>query len=327
MGTAYYMSPEQMMGKKSIDHRADLWAIGVLVCECLSGVRPFDGETWAELVLNICSRPLPLPSAQGVNLPGFDAWFARATAREPEQRFASAQELVNALAPVLSSRVSGTLALSPERESAHDAEPKTVAAPPATGALYSALPAERTLLETPAPTTGGAVEIPLRLSPARRPARTAVVVGAATLLLGSVAAWLALGARSSDAGTVAREPPSASQAVAASPAPPVTLEPLPTPASEPPTPPTPSPPVVKPRAEKPALASAPPLTLPPASPPQASPKPAASPPAQPAAAASAAPRLRCYVDPFTGQIRAGAPASSPSFACKQNPFTGGYQRL
>ncbi|MBI4701237.1 MAG: serine/threonine protein kinase, partial [Deltaproteobacteria bacterium] len=48
MGTPEYMSPEQLLSAKAVDHRADLWALGVVVYEALTGWRPFHGETQAQ---------------------------------------------------------------------------------------------------------------------------------------------------------------------------------------------------------------------------------------------------------------------------------------
>jgi serine/threonine-protein kinase len=92
MGTLHYMSPEQTEGVKSVDFRTDIWAMGVIAFECLVGRRPFEGEAVGALVLEICSRPLPVPSRMGAVPAGFDAWFARACARLPADRFPSARE-------------------------------------------------------------------------------------------------------------------------------------------------------------------------------------------------------------------------------------------
>jgi len=97
LGTPYYMSPEQAQGTRAVDYRADLWAMGVVAYECLLGSRPFDSTALGDLVLRICSGPIPVPSEVGPVPPSFDAWFARAVARDPAARFASAQELVEAL--------------------------------------------------------------------------------------------------------------------------------------------------------------------------------------------------------------------------------------
>ncbi len=98
LGTPYYMSPEQVQGTKEVDHRSDLWSIGVIAYECLLGRKPFVSDGLGELVLQICVRPLPVPSNASDQLPReFDAWFARALQRDPEQRFQSASEQVTAL--------------------------------------------------------------------------------------------------------------------------------------------------------------------------------------------------------------------------------------
>jgi serine/threonine protein kinase len=100
MGTAYYMSPEQISGTKNLDFRTDLWAFGVMACECLTGVRPFDAETVGGLTLRICIEPIPLPSKFASVPAGFDAWFMRIVNRDPMQRFSSAREAADALRQV-----------------------------------------------------------------------------------------------------------------------------------------------------------------------------------------------------------------------------------
>jgi len=97
LGTPYYMSPEQAEGAKGVDHRTDIWAMGVIACECLIGTRPFDAETLGALLLAICAREMPIPSRRGAVPAGFDAWFARACARDVGQRFVSAKEAAQEL--------------------------------------------------------------------------------------------------------------------------------------------------------------------------------------------------------------------------------------
>ena len=69
----------------------------MIAFECLLGRRPFESEAIGSLVLDICSRPLPVPSRFGPVPIGFDEWFARACARSPEDRFPSAKEQAAAL--------------------------------------------------------------------------------------------------------------------------------------------------------------------------------------------------------------------------------------
>ncbi|MBN4059145.1 serine/threonine protein kinase, partial [Endomicrobium sp. AH-315-J14] len=101
LGTPYYMSPEQATAKKDLDHRADLWAMGVIAYECLVGTRPFQSESLGDLVLMICTHDPPVPSASAQVPDGFDDWFKKAIQRKPADRFQSAKELAKALREVL----------------------------------------------------------------------------------------------------------------------------------------------------------------------------------------------------------------------------------
>lgn len=101
LGTPYYMSPEQAQGNKTVDHRSDLWSLGVIAFECLTGKRPFYSDGLGDLVLTICVRDLPVPSDVAPVPLGFDRWFARACARDPEARFQNAREMTEALREAL----------------------------------------------------------------------------------------------------------------------------------------------------------------------------------------------------------------------------------
>lgn len=98
LGTPFYMSPEQARGLRNIDHRTDLWSLGIIAYKCVTGVLPFDGESVGDLLVKICTGPLPVPSLVAPGLPpAFDAWFARTLERAPERRFTTAAELSEAL--------------------------------------------------------------------------------------------------------------------------------------------------------------------------------------------------------------------------------------
>jgi Protein kinase domain len=97
IGTPFYMSPEQAQGTKLVDHRSDLWALGVVVFRCITGHLPFQSQALGDLFMKIMVLPIPVPSQIAPVPPGFDAWWARAAARDPEQRFQSAKELAEAL--------------------------------------------------------------------------------------------------------------------------------------------------------------------------------------------------------------------------------------
>jgi serine/threonine protein kinase len=69
LGTPYYMSPEQVFGDKSIDHRSDVWSLGTIAFECLSGRRPVDGENIGQLLKVITTGAIPRLEAVVQGLP------------------------------------------------------------------------------------------------------------------------------------------------------------------------------------------------------------------------------------------------------------------
>jgi serine/threonine protein kinase len=97
LGTPLYMSPEALTGAP-ISQASDIWSLGACVFSALCGRVPFEAESIGEVVLKVCSAPLPIPSHIQASLPkSFDAWFERACARNGKQRFASVVELADAL--------------------------------------------------------------------------------------------------------------------------------------------------------------------------------------------------------------------------------------
>jgi len=115
MGTLHYMSPEQARDSTKLDHRGDLWSVAVIAYECLVGERPFEGDTMAELAVRLLTGAAPVPSEHGSVPAGFDAWFRRATAREMDARFSSADEMLVALGEALGQAVPGGRARAPRR--------------------------------------------------------------------------------------------------------------------------------------------------------------------------------------------------------------------
>jgi serine/threonine protein kinase len=98
LGTPYYMSPEQGRGLKTVDHRTDLWSLGVIAFECVTGRVPFEADSLTDLLVQASTSPIPRPSTGDSKIPAsFDAWLTRALDRDPNGRFASATELADAL--------------------------------------------------------------------------------------------------------------------------------------------------------------------------------------------------------------------------------------
>ncbi len=97
LGTPHYMSPEQLRGDKALDHRTDIWALGVIAYECVCLAKPFISETFPDLVIKICSEDAPAPSSKATVPLSFDSWFFRSTNRDPERRFSSVREQIREL--------------------------------------------------------------------------------------------------------------------------------------------------------------------------------------------------------------------------------------
>jgi serine/threonine-protein kinase len=98
MGTPYYMSPEQAKGAKGMDHRADLYAVGVMLYEGVTGQVPFNADTFNELLFKIVlEEPKPIEHVVPEVDPSFAAIVRRAMARDPSERFQSAQDFQTAV--------------------------------------------------------------------------------------------------------------------------------------------------------------------------------------------------------------------------------------
>ncbi len=93
VGTAEFMSPEQIVSAMDVDHSADLWALGVLAYMMLLAARPFDGETLAKVLMAVRIGQYDPPSSLRSELPpGVDGWFAQAFDLNTKRRFQSARE-------------------------------------------------------------------------------------------------------------------------------------------------------------------------------------------------------------------------------------------
>ncbi len=187
LGTPYYMSPEQAEGARSLDHRSDIWAMGVIAFECLLGRKPFDAETLGGLLLAICTRAIPIPSQLSAVPPGFDAWFARACNRDLSQRFSSARDAAQELKRICES--------SPALSGPHSA--RAVSIPDASGGVPavsgpiagSAFAGSAVPMQSVAGLSASQLEaIPTRKR-STKPALFALLGGGALLLVGAALAW------------------------------------------------------------------------------------------------------------------------------------------
>jgi tRNA A-37 threonylcarbamoyl transferase component Bud32 len=92
LGTPLYMSPEQAFGE-SVDQRSDLFSLGTVLYECVTGHQPFHGESYMGVIQNIIHQNAPHPSKYGVDLPtGVEGILLKSMHKNRENRFQSARE-------------------------------------------------------------------------------------------------------------------------------------------------------------------------------------------------------------------------------------------
>ena len=94
VGTPSYMSPEQGMGLPTVSSRSDIYSLGVLLYQLLTGELPFTGDTPLAVIMQHIQTPPPDASARNRALPGdVDQLLRRAMAKEPDERYQTAAEL------------------------------------------------------------------------------------------------------------------------------------------------------------------------------------------------------------------------------------------
>lgn len=102
MGSPHYMSPEQLIDSKNVDPRSDIWALGIILYELVTGMMPFNAETMPEIVAKVLStHPTPLRTLRPDIPLEFEALVQRCTEKERDKRFSSAGEFLAALRPFI----------------------------------------------------------------------------------------------------------------------------------------------------------------------------------------------------------------------------------
>jgi serine/threonine-protein kinase len=275
-GSPSYMSPEQARGVRALDHRTDLWSLAVILYRAVTGVKPFQATTIADMVIKLCIDPLPIPSRDAPDLPpAIDRFFERAFARDPDKRFPTAAELAAAF------EAAALVTSAPPASTPTPPPPPSMRAPseqpPASTGPHVAF-APGTL--TPPPSTNEvpqapAYPAPIAAPPPRStlPARTTILLAASAGGFVIVALLLVLALRG-DPSSAAAAGPSASVTMGPQAAPnPAPAEPAPI-VSSGATPTATAAPAES--AAPPGSASAAPFTMGP----QAAPNPAPAEPAQ-----------------------------------------------
>ncbi len=114
LGTVPYMSPEQVHGE-TVDHRTDIFSLGIILYEMATGHRPFQGKTWGDLASAILRDEPPSVTMLNLNLPRHLGRIIRhCLEKEPERRFQTALDLRNELEELRREVQTGEISASPE---------------------------------------------------------------------------------------------------------------------------------------------------------------------------------------------------------------------
>jgi serine/threonine-protein kinase len=229
LGTPLYMSPEQAKGLKTIDHRTDLWSLGAVLYQMVSGVPPHDQQTVGQLILAICGQPpRPVQEVAPWVSPEVAAILWRALRIDPADRYQRATDMLEDIGAQLRGNwsISPTMVVALPEEQRKNIARRVVVSDPPRGSSRDSLEEAGVASTTAMRTTGGLARRLSSIPPHLRklsPVAIGAVVGAAAAL--GIGGWLSM-RPAAPAAPLPEEPiaPVAS-APSAVPATPATLEP------------------------------------------------------------------------------------------------------
>lgn len=213
IGSVRYMAPEQCTGRKDLDKRVDIYALGILLFELLTGTRPFDAESNFELMSKHVNEPLPSLSAKRSDVPQWlENIVRRCAEKKREARFSSCEELLAQIPTDLQIRPNSTVPAMPVMA---PAPPTTV---PAMPAIVEAPRAPMASYPTQNTHTAPAAVI---TTPHLPPAPAAPAPNRAPMVIATIVVSIALGLGASySLGWFGQTPKPAHQGASASAAPP-----------------------------------------------------------------------------------------------------------
>jgi Tfp pilus assembly protein PilF len=175
MGTPQYISPEQAKGIRDLDARTDIYSLGVLLFELVTGRVPFSADTPYSVIHDHIFTPLPLPTSIDPNVsPQTESVLLKALAKEPEDRYPDVDSFVTAFVQAL------------QAEEVTPAEPPLEQAPEA---VVSPAPAATVVAAGVQPED--ADRVPLE-EPRRKPRRTSLLVAGGALVVLCLFSWVIL---------------------------------------------------------------------------------------------------------------------------------------